>query len=143
MKQKVDVPVLSTVVLPNPDYSVTIGGIDITPDEMRKEVGREIGQRKTAYPKFIKNGIITEEQAKERFMRLDAMYWLIKAIANGSIKPPVQTADDLFGDITLPLLKISGLADQLEAESRAGDAAAFGKAEAAKAIRQLIKEVVG
>jgi hypothetical protein len=102
VKQKVEVPVISTVVLPNPDYSVTIGGIEVTPDEMRKEVGREIGQRKTAYPKFIKNGIITEEQAKERFIRLDAMYWLIKAIANGSVKPPVQTADGSAAAGTAP-----------------------------------------
>ena len=128
---------------PNPDYSVTIGAVTVTPEQMRKEIGEEIGKRKAVYPGLVKKGTLSHGDATEQIRRMDAAYWLVKAIVEGEIAPPVSTSDNLFGDLSIPILKLSSLADQLEAESRAGDAAAFGKSEAAKAIRQLIKEAVG
>lgn len=120
-----------------------IGGMLITLPEMRAETGREVGKRRQSYPNFIKQGRLSNADATIQLNRMDAAYFFLKAVEEGQIRPIIATFDDLFGDVTVPLLKISGLADQLEAESRAGDASAYGKAEAAKAIRQLIKEAVG
>ncbi len=128
---------------PNADCSVEIGGTLITLQEMRTETGREVGKRRRAYPNFIRDGRLSQTQATEQINRMDAAYYFLKAVEEGQFKPKIATIDDLFGDVTVPLLKISALADQLEAESRDGDAAAFGKNESAKAIRQLIKEAVG
>lgn len=139
-----DVPLISILPpRPNKDHSIVIGGMLITLPEMRAETGREVGKRRQAYPNFIKQGRLSNVDATIQLNRMDAAYFFLKAVEEGQIRPNIATFDDLFGDVTVPLLKISGLADQLEAESRAGDASAYGKAEAAKAIRQLIKEAVG
>lgn len=48
--------------------------------EQIAEVGRELGMRKGAYPRFIARGTLTREAAATQLERLDAVYRTLKWI---------------------------------------------------------------
>lgn len=64
---------------------------DFTLDEQIKSVGREIGLRKSVYPKFLKSGRITEAKADYEIKCMEAVYETLKGLKANEAQP-VRTA---------------------------------------------------
>ncbi|HYH41378.1 MAG TPA: hypothetical protein VD867_05315 [Burkholderiales bacterium] len=63
----------------------------ITLDQQIREVGRELGMRKGAYPKFVERKSITQAQADQRIAIMAQVYLTLKTLAriqDGTIEEP-------------------------------------------------------
>ena len=49
-------------------------------DDQIKSVGRELGMRRATYPRWVKSGRMTQDEANREIERMDAVYATLKAL---------------------------------------------------------------
>lgn len=54
--------------------------IGVSLDDMIRCAGRELGIRRTVYPKFIASGRMKQDEADREIARMDAIYATLKAL---------------------------------------------------------------
>jgi len=81
---------------------------------MIKCVGREIGLRKNVYPKFVKRGKMTQEEANDEIKAMEAVYIFLR-----SIERVIERSADLSDFLVYPEKgKSTGQQDLFEGTER-------------------------